>query len=69
MKFNLEEIADAIPVEALREDIERLNKAGPLVSQGGLDVYVASADEIPNILPEIGLQREITFRSVGEGVG
>lgn len=69
MKLNLEEIADAIPVEALREDIERLNKAGPLVSQGGLDVYVASADEIPNILPEIGLQREITFRSVGEGVG
>lgn len=40
-----------------------------LASQGPLAVYMASAFQIPTLLREIGRQREITFRLVGEGTG
>lgn len=35
----------------------------------GLEVYAVEAEQIPLILQEIGIQREITFRAVGEGSG
>lgn len=35
----------------------------------GLRVYSASASQIPTLLHEIGVQRERTFRAVGEGTG
>ena len=69
MKSSLNEIAKAIPVAALLEDIARIDESGPLATQGRLDVYLAPADAIPNVLLEIGRLREITFRSVGEGTG
>lgn len=36
---------------------------------GDYSVYVAGAGEIPAVLREIGRQREIAFRGVGEGTG
>lgn len=48
-------------VEALKGNDKRL-----LVSKN-YEVYLAAAEEIPNILREIGRLREITFREVGEG--
>ncbi|HEY1083484.1 MAG TPA: GNAT family N-acyltransferase, partial [Prosthecobacter sp.] len=44
-------------------------RGGRLVGQGNLSVYAAHSHEIPDTLQEIGRQREITFRSVGEGTG
>ncbi len=35
----------------------------------GIKVYAAEAAQIPHMLHEIGVQRELTFRSVGEGTG
>ncbi|MCK8480223.1 GNAT family N-acyltransferase [Psychroserpens algicola] len=51
----------AAEVEALREGDYRL-----LVSKN-YEVYLTPADQIPNILHEIGRLREITFRAIGEG--
>ncbi len=35
--------------------------------QGEFDLYLAPSERIPHLLREIGRQREITFRAVGEG--
>ena len=48
-------------VEALKE------KECKLLTSKNYDVYLAAAEDIPNILHEIGRLREITFREVGEG--
>ena len=40
-----------------------------LAAHGDLEVWLAGADSIPNILNEIGRLRELTFRAVGEGTG
>ncbi len=40
-----------------------------LTKSGDLDVYIAPASAIPNVVAEIGRLREITFRAVGEGTG
>lgn len=40
-----------------------------LSENGGLEVYIARASEIPNALREIGRLREVTFRQAGEGTG
>ena len=40
-----------------------------LIESGGYEVYVCSAEQIPNALREIGRLREITFREAGEGTG
>lgn len=69
MNVTHEPIADpADPLEIICE-IKHLNAAGPLASQGRLDVYLAASWEIPAILHEIGRLREIAFRKVGEGTG
>lgn len=51
----------AAEVDALRENDYRL-----LVSKN-YEVYLTPAEQIPNILHEIGRLREITFRAIGEG--
>ena len=38
-------------------------------SKTGLQVYAVTAEQIPHMMHEIGVQREITFRAVGEGSG
>ena len=50
-------------------EIEALPASHLLVAAKELEVWRATALEIPNILREIGRLRELTFREVGEGTG
>ena len=54
---------------AMANEISLLPKNRLLASSGELAVYLADAHLIPQTLKEIGRQREITFRQVGEGTG
>lgn len=60
--------APADPAQVLAE-IGQLGQRGAYASQGRFDVFLAAAWEIPAVLHEIGRQREISFRAVGEGSG
>lgn len=61
-------IIDETPREDLVEDINKLVKKDQLLFQNGnYQVFFAQYDEIPSVMREIGRQREITFRAVGEG--
>ncbi len=54
----------------LVEEVAQLRlKNNFLVKENKFEVFFATAKEIPNLLFEIGRQREIAFRSVGEGSG
>ncbi|NDV62564.1 lysophospholipid acyltransferase family protein [Puniceicoccales bacterium CK1056] len=64
-----EPIVDPQPPELLIQEIESLKKSALLLEHGPFAVYAAQANDIPNILLEIGRLREITFRAVGEGTG
>jgi putative hemolysin len=59
------------PISAgwLAEEIEELSPEQSLVESGPYTAYVATADQIPNVLYEIGRLREISFRLAGEGTG
>lgn len=50
-------------------DVAALPPSQRLAATGDLAVYVAHAAQIPALLREIGRQRELTFRAVGEGTG
>jgi putative hemolysin len=54
---------------ARQKEIEALPADHLLVSSDPYCVYKARADQIPNLLEEIGYLREMTFRGVGEGTG
>jgi putative hemolysin len=62
-------VAAQPPAAILAAEVERLPPENLLVDAGAEAVYVATAPEIPNLLCEIGRQREIAFREVGEGTG
>ncbi len=63
-----QEIMPAVDPALIKAEIEKLrDTSGILTSSRGLEVYCATAKEIPSILSEIGRLREITFREVGEG--
>lgn len=69
MNPSYQTIAEPADSAELLAEIANLNRRGPLASQGRLDVFLASAWEIPAILHEIGRLREVSFRAVGEGTG
>lgn len=61
-------IASATNVDKLVEEVASLRKGDSrLLQSKNYEVFLVSADKIPNILHEIGRLREITFREVGEG--
>ncbi|WP_296317033.1 lysophospholipid acyltransferase family protein [Winogradskyella sp. UBA3174] len=61
-------IVTPIDPEVMIAEVETLKvKDCRLLSSKNYEVYLAAADDIPNILREIGRLREITFREVGEG--
>lgn len=64
----VQNIIDETPREDLINEVSKL-KAGDrlLFTNGNYDVFFANYDEIPSIMREIGRQRELTFREVGEG--
>jgi len=61
--------APAEPAKVIADVQGLLKSRGPLASQGKLDVFLASAWEIPAVLHEIGRLREVSFRAAGEGSG
>jgi putative hemolysin len=65
----LEPLAKPVPGVVLEAEISVLPPGALLEESRELAVYAAHADEIPNVLREIGRLREWTFRAAGEGTG
>lgn len=64
----VQNIIDETPREDLVKEIEQLkNDDKILFKNGNYEVYFSDYLSIPSIMREIGRQREITFRAVGEG--
>ncbi len=61
-----EPVVEAVLSSALAQEVDEL---AAVDRSGDLEVYLASAAKIPNVLREIGRLREITFRQAGEGTG
>lgn len=55
--------------ELLAGEVAKLAPERTLLRTGDFAVLLAKANEIPNVLNEIGRLREITFRQIGEGTG
>ncbi len=64
-------IATSISADILEQEIKALPEdcLCAVNVNAHLQVYAAEAAQIPNVMQEIGIQREITFRAVGEGTG
>jgi putative hemolysin len=62
-----DEVIDPVPLELLKNEINKIKEDYELFTTEKYTVYVAPTLEIPNIHREIGRVREITFRAVGEG--
>jgi putative hemolysin len=62
-------IAPAIARECLVLDLQALPADRCLAENAEFAVYAGRAEEIPNLLEEVGRLREITFRAAGEGTG
>lgn len=61
-------IATAVRTEVIQEEITRLReKDCRLLQSKNYEVFLAKASDMPFILKEIGRQREVTFRAIGEG--
>lgn len=66
----MEPIEQSAPTDELLAEINAL-PADALYAEtaNGLKVYAVEAPQIPKLMREIGIQREHTFRAVGEGSG
>ncbi|MFD1062806.1 GNAT family N-acyltransferase [Winogradskyella litorisediminis] len=61
-------IVTPVNSELMIKEVEDLReKECRLLESKNYEVFLATADEMPNILRELGRLREITFREVGEG--
>lgn len=72
MPRTLAPVAEPVPPDELQAEIDSLPAEEHLLythKSTGLQIYTAQGSRIPKLLHEIGVQREITFRSVGEGSG
>jgi putative hemolysin len=63
---DVKEIAAPIDKKILQEEIDA-NEDAKLFDNSNFSCYAMKASSIPNLLLEIGRQREIAFRDVGEG--
>ncbi len=64
----VQNIIDETPKEDLVKDIDALRTSDKLLfNNGNYEVYFTTYDDIPSVMREIGRQRELTFRAVGEG--
>ncbi len=61
-------IASAVRTEVIQGEIEKLReKECRLLQSKNYEVFLAQQKDMPFILQEIGRQREVTFRAIGEG--
>jgi putative hemolysin len=64
----VQNIIDETPKEDILKDISRLKGTDKMLfSNGNYEIYFTTYEEIPSVMREIGRQRELTFRAVGEG--
>lgn len=68
IKREVKEIAPQINKEILLQEIEK-NSGGFLFETGNYACYLFEYEDIPNIIQELGVKREIAFRAIGEGTG
>jgi putative hemolysin len=61
--------AEGVLGELLAGEVAKLAPHRTLVETEDFSVLLAKANEIPNVLHEIGRLREVTFRQAGEGTG
>ena len=64
-----EDIIGAPDLKVMIKEVDGLPRSQVLVHSGNMIVYYAPAEQIPNLLQEIGRLREKTFREVKEGTG
>jgi putative hemolysin len=64
-----EPLAEPQHPAVLEAEIAALPIDQRLAHGGGLEVWVARAHQVPHLLLELGLEREKSFRAVGEGTG
>ena len=61
-------IVTEISSDLIQDEIARLRENDRrLLQSKNYEVFLAPAQDMPNILQEIGRLREITFRAIGEG--
>lgn len=65
----METIATSVHVDSLARELAQLPADKRLHQHNQFSTYLCSSKEIPNIMREIAIQREITFRCIGEGTG
>lgn len=64
----VQNIIDETPKEDLLKDISKIRGTDKMLfSNGNYEIYFTPYEEIPSVMREIGRQRELTFRAVGEG--
>ncbi len=63
------DVIDAVPKQALVDEIADLPDGQQLLSQGEFDVFYMRSPQCPSLMRELGRLRELTFREVGEGTG
>lgn len=62
------QIATPATLDKILSELDQIRKGDyRLLQSKNYEVFLVSADKIPNILHEIGRLREVTFREVGEG--
>jgi putative hemolysin len=62
-------LAAAQAPERCRREIARLTQEQRLAQSGAQTVWMATAEQIPHVLQEIGRLRELSFRAANEGTG
>lgn len=66
---SLKPIAEPIPPRLLVEEVAKIPTQQIVFEQKDAIVFYAHKPQIPQLMHEIGRQRELTFRAVGEGTG
>lgn len=61
------EIAPPVDRQLLRNELVQIRSRALIHTKNQFEVFTADAEDIPNMIQEIGRAREVTFRQVGEG--
>lgn len=65
----LQPLAESPSQDAIQREVRALPREEELARKGEFVIYATKASKIPNVMREIGILRELTFRDVGEGTG
>lgn len=64
----IQNIIDETPAQDIIDEVKKLKSLDKMMfANGNYEVYFAKYEDIPSIMREIGRQRELTFRAIGEG--